>query len=335
MTVLAEYQRLEAEGVWRPGPDAQRRGVIVSIGDATITIAAPNGTALTHWSLPAMRRLNPGEPRALYAPGDDAPDTLEITDREMVAALDKVLGAISRRPASSRWAKRGVTLAVLAGALALAIFWLPGAITAYTASLVPAEARAQIGAAILEETRRVTGAPCSSPGGDRALALLTKRLFPAGGTRLVVLRSTLVGTAHLPGGMILVSHMLVEDYETPDVVAGHLVAEAVRRRSQDPLARLLAAVPFRASLALLSTGRLRENDLARMAEWVVAAPPEPVASEALAGPMIAARIAPDAYARAVDISGETTGALRRAVPDEVLPVLEDTDWIALQRICLE
>lgn len=335
MTVLAKYQRLEAEGVWRPASDAQRRGVIVSIGDATITIAAPNGTALTHWSLPAMKRLNPGEARALFAPGDDAPETLEITDAEMVAALDKVLGAIRRRPTGTRWAKQGVTLAVLAGALALAVLWLPGAITAYTASLVPVGARAQIGNAILEETRRVTGAPCSSPGGDRALALLTERLFPAGGTRLVVLRSTLAGTAHLPGGVILIGHMLVEDHESPDVIAGYLVAEAVHRRSQDPLARLLAAVPFRASLALLSTGRLRESDLARMAEWVVAAPPEPVDSDALVGPMMALGIAPDAYARAVDISGETTGALRRAVPGEVRPVLEDTDWIALQRICLE
>ena len=335
MTVLAEYQRLEAEGIWRPAPDAQRRGVIVSIGDATITIAAPNGTALTHWSLPAMRRLDVGEERAVYAPGEDAAETLEINDPEMVAALDRVLGSIRKRPAASRWAQRGVTLSVLAAVTAMAVFWLPGAITAYTASLVPAGARAQIGAAILEETRRVTGAPCSSPSGNRALTLLTERLFPTGGTRLVVLGSTLAGTENLPGGVILISHTLVEDYETPDVLAGHLVAETVRRDTRDPLARLLAAVPFRASLALLSTGRLRETDLARMAEWVVAAPSEPVAPDALVGPMLEAGVAPGAYARAVDISGETTGVLRSAVPENVRPVLEDTDWIALQRICLE
>lgn len=335
LTVLAEYQRLEAEGVWRPAPDAQRRGVIVSIGDATITIAAPNGTALTHWSLPAMRRLNPGEPRAVYAPGEDTPETLEVSDAEMVAALDRVLGAIGRGPARSRWAMRLATLSVSGGVAALAVFWLPGAITAYTASLVPAEARAQIGASLLEETRRVTGASCRSPGGDLALARLTERLFPEAGTRLVVLPSTLKGTAHLPGGIMLVSNTLVEDYETPDVLAGHLIAEAARREARDPMARLLAAVPFRASLALLSTGRLRESDLERMAEWVVAAPPEPVEAEALVEPMAAAGIAPEAYARAVDISGETTGPLLRVVPEEVRPVLEDTDWIALQRICLE
>ena len=54
MTVLAEYQRLEAEGVWRADEDAQRRDVIVSIGEATLTLTDLNEVALTHWSLPAI-----------------------------------------------------------------------------------------------------------------------------------------------------------------------------------------------------------------------------------------------------------------------------------------
>ena len=61
MTVLAKYQRLEAEGIWRADPEAQRQDVIVAIGEATLTISAANGTALAHWSLPAIERLNPGE----------------------------------------------------------------------------------------------------------------------------------------------------------------------------------------------------------------------------------------------------------------------------------
>jgi hypothetical protein len=335
LTVLAEYQRLEAEGVWRPAAEGQRRDVIVAIGEATVTIAAPNGTALTHWSLPAMRRLNPGEPRALYAPGEDAPETLEISDGEMVAAIDRVLSSIRRRPSGALWARRGLALVLFGGLAALAVLWLPGAITAYTASLVPREAREQIGAALLEETVRVTGAPCTSPAGDMALQRLTERMFPTGGTRLVVLPSALAGTAHLPGGLILVSHTLVEDHETPDVLAGYLVAEMVRRRARDPLARLLAAVPFRASLALLSTGKLRQQDLQRMAEWLVAAPADPVAAEALFGPIAEAGVAPEADARALATPVAPTGPLAKAVPAEVRPVLEDTDWIALQRICGE
>ena len=35
MTALRKYARLEASGLWRSGADAQRRDVIVSIGDAS------------------------------------------------------------------------------------------------------------------------------------------------------------------------------------------------------------------------------------------------------------------------------------------------------------
>ena len=334
MTVLAEYQRLEAEGIWRPGPEAQRRDVILSIGKATVTIGAANGTAITHWSLPAIQRLNPGETPALYSPGGDAPDTLEVNDSEMVEAIERVLAAIRRKPPSG-WFRRAALLAVLAGFIALMLIWLPGAITAYTASLVPQGARDAIGQSLLAETERLTGAPCSSPAGDRALAALADRMFPAEPTRLFVLPSALSETAHLPGDVILIGHRLVEDHETPDVLAGYLVAEDLRRRNGDPLARLLAAAPFRASLALLSKGRLRETDLQRMAEWLVAAPPPPVPDTDLIAEMADRQVETVAYAYARDISGETTMGLIEGSSATVLPVLSDNDWIALQRICGE
>ena len=64
-TVLEKYQRLEAEGVWRPDPDVQRRDVIVSIGEATLILSDLNENALTHWSLPAVKRMNPGQRPAI------------------------------------------------------------------------------------------------------------------------------------------------------------------------------------------------------------------------------------------------------------------------------
>lgn len=335
MTVLAEYQRLEAEGIWRAAPDAQRRDVIVSIGKATITIAATNGTALTHWSLPAMVRLNPGEEPALYQPGDEAAETLEIADHDMVEAIERVLRAIRRGPAGRRLAGRALRLGAVFAILAAAVLWLPDAVTAYTASLVPEAARNRIGADLLAETERVAGTPCSTPAGDRALARLSARLFPEGAPRLVVLPDALTGTAQLPGGTILVSHILVEDHETPEVLAAHVVAETLRSGARKPLARLLAESPFRASLALLSTGYLREVDLARMAEQVVLMPPEPVADDLLIAAMAERGVATAPYAYAQDISGETTRALIERSPETAEPVLGDTDWIALQRICTE
>lgn len=334
MTVLAEYQRLEAEAIWRPSPDTQRRDVIVSIGKATITLSTPNGKALNHWSLPAIRRLNSSEAPAIYSPGGDAPDTLEVADPEMTEAIDRVLAAIQKKPSAASWIRRLSMVGLLAGFAAAMVIWLPGAITAYTASLVPEAARASIGADVLEKTIRVAGAPCRTPAGERALERLSIRLFPGGGTRLTVMPSALAETAHLPGGDILIGHRLVEDYETPDVLAGYLLAEDLRRTETEPLARLLAGVPFRASLAILSTGRLRDVDLERMAEWAVAAPLTPVPEADLLQAMETKRIATAPYGYAKDISGESTLAFVEK-SSESAPVLGDTDWIALQAICGE
>lgn len=332
--MLAEYQRLEAEAVWHPSPDAQRRDVIISIGKATITLSTPNGKALGHWSLPAIRRLNAGVTPALYGPGGDALDTLEVADPEMTEAIERVLAAIHKAPRAGGWVRRASMLALLVGFCAAMVIWLPGAITAHTASLVPEAARAGIGSAVLAKTERVAGTPCRTPAGDRALSRLSERLFPGGGTRFSVMPSALAETAHLPGGDILIGHRLVEDHETPDVLAGHLVAEDIRRTETDPLARLLAGVPFRASLAILSTGRLREIDLERMAEWVVATPPAPVSDTALLTAMKAKSVATAPFGYARDISGETTLAFVETGGDAT-PVLDDTDWIALQAICGE
>lgn len=333
MTVLAKYQRLEGEGVWRPSPSEQRKDVIVSIGKATVTIAAANGTALAHWSLPAIRRLNPGNAPAVFGPGGDAPETLELADDEVVSAIEKVLAAIrgkAERPNRLRQlAKFGVAGAVVVG---LAV-WLPGAISRYTASLVPDVVLANIGNDILTKTERVAGMPCSSPAGDRALAALGERLFPDQNAKIVVLPSALAETAHLPDNIFLIGHRLVEDFETPEVVAGHLLSEDMRRNAHPPLARLLEAQGIRASLALLSKGRLREDDTKRMAEWVVSGRPDPVSDQKLLDVMRMRGVSSEPFAYAIDISGERTLPLIEGASHDTQPVLSDTDWIALQRIC--
>lgn len=68
MTALTEYERLEASGLWRPNAYQQRRNVIVSMGDATLSISGTDEMPLAHWSLPAIERRNPGETPAIFAP---------------------------------------------------------------------------------------------------------------------------------------------------------------------------------------------------------------------------------------------------------------------------
>ena len=78
MTVLKQYQRLETFGIWHASPKEQRRDVIVSLGDATLTISDGKMQALSHWSLPAILRLNPGERPACFGPGPDIPEVKKI-----------------------------------------------------------------------------------------------------------------------------------------------------------------------------------------------------------------------------------------------------------------
>ena len=56
MTALDNFQRLEAPGIWKADPEAQRRDVVVAFGEATLTIATGTDQPVSHWSLPAIRR---------------------------------------------------------------------------------------------------------------------------------------------------------------------------------------------------------------------------------------------------------------------------------------
>ncbi|MEQ9039317.1 MAG: hypothetical protein RIE24_13285 [Silicimonas sp.] len=335
MTVLAKYQRLEAEGLWRSDPDAQRRDVIVAIGDATLTIAAPNGSALSHWSLPAIQRLNPGQTPVLYAPGEDTPEILELSDPEMISAIEAVLKSIQRRSSRPGRLRALAITGIVATLLAAATFWLPGAITRYTASLVPEGARTEIGERLRLEVRRVSGLPCTDTAGLRALEKLRNRLFPETRTTLIVLPSALAETAHLPGGTILIGHRLVEDHETPDVLAGYLLAEDLRRKERDPLERLLSETGLATALRLLTTGRVDDETLRRYAEQLVATPPSPVSNVSLISRLSTAGVSGAAYAYALDFSGKRTLPLIEASQDNPppAPLLGDGDWIALQGIC--
>ncbi|MBT8459442.1 MAG: hypothetical protein KJN60_07240 [Boseongicola sp.] len=334
MTVLAKYQRLESEGIWRADEDAQRRDIIVSIGEATLTLTDLNEVALTHWSLPAIRRQNPGTRPAIYAPGDDTTETLEIADDEMVDAVEKVLRAVrkqGRHPGRLRTLiYGGISLAILV----LTVFWLPGALSRYAASIIPEASRDSIGLRIATDIERLTGAHCEEPVARAALDRLTLRLFPNATPNVLILPSALETTQHLPGGTILVSHKLVEDFETVDVLAGFLLAENLRRTSYDPFERLLRDAGPTAVLGLLTTGNMSEDDLRAHAESLIVATPASLDPSQLASQFLETEIKPDDYTVAVSPSAETVKAFEIASAQiSAAPLLTDSEWIALQQIC--
>ncbi|RMD48100.1 MAG: hypothetical protein D6832_04585, partial [Alphaproteobacteria bacterium] len=118
MTALPEYERLESVGLWRPAPGEQRREVYVSFGDESLILRDRAETPLAHWSLAAVERRNPGAMPAVFSPGPDSGETLEIEDELMAGAIAKVQRLIRRR----RTAPTRRRLAALAlGLIALAV----------------------------------------------------------------------------------------------------------------------------------------------------------------------------------------------------------------------
>ncbi|MEK6216207.1 MAG: hypothetical protein N2B03_03200 [Boseongicola sp.] len=333
MTVLAAYQRLEAEGVWRADEGAQRRDVIVAIGDATLTITDQHETALAHWSLPAIRRLNPGERPALFSPGSDAPETLEIADATMIDALGKVLKAIRRKGAHpGRLRIIGITSAVVVGIL-FVVFWLPGALATYTAGILPNAARDKMGRDLTVHIRQLTGAPCETAPGRRALDILALRLFPNKNVRIEVVPSALATTQNIPGGTLLISHTLVEDFETPDVLAGFLLAENLRRTNLDPMESILRQAGLPGSFRILTTGDLETDTLKAHAEGLITDARVPVRASELAAKARSVGVSLANYAQANGEDTEATLQVFQQSDMEMTSLLGDGDWLALQQSC--
>lgn len=337
MTALKKYQRLESPGLWRDTPEAQRREVVVAFREATLVLSDPRTErALTHWSLPAVERLNPGQLPALYSPGEDSDETLEMDDPDMIAALETVRGAVRRstpRPGRLRgtlWG--GSTLAILA----IIAFFLPDALVRHTASVLPSATRAQIGAAALADISRLTGAPCSTPLGDRALSLLSERLFGGAGVQLVVLPEGLPQAAALPGNILALGLPMIATAPTPDTPAGFALAETLRAEGEDPLILILNHAGFPATVRLLTTGALPDAALAGLGEVFLAADRPRLPEPDLLARFEATAVSSTAYGFALDPTGESTLGLIEADPyrgGSPRALLNAEDWASLKAIC--
>ena len=336
MTALTEYQRLEGAGIWHASPEEQRRDVALSLGDATLTISTFQGAPLSHWSLPALHRINPGEDPAMYAPGEESAEVLEVTDEDMVAALEKVRRSVARRqpkPGRVRWSLIGAAalITLLAGYI-----WLPQALIRQAAAVVPEAVRTDIGESLLTEFTRFSGAPCETSHGTDALGALKDRLFADWPGKIVVLPGGARTSAVLPGDIIVLNHDLVEDFDTPDVVAGYILMEAVRSGLDDPLKAMLAETGAGEAARLMVTGKVRPVAITERAETLALEKTEAIPASYLVPVFRAARVSLAPLARAIDPTGESTLSLIEADPYPLgtpEPLIRDSDWIALQGIC--
>lgn len=344
MTALEKYQRLEAGALWRESAEAQRRDVVLSIGDATVTISDLQDRPLTHWSIAALTRANPGEFPAIYHPDGDPQETLEIAEdeTEMLDALEKLRMAVLRRRPQRGRLRLGLIGGFAAATLALGLFWLPGALKTHALTVLPDVKREEIGRQLFAEVQALTGRPCTGTGGTEALALLSKRVTPAGVTppRIYVMPSGMQDSLSLPGPLILLSRDVVEDHEDPEIVAGYVVAEALRAQDLAPMRHLLDSAGITGVLRLLTTGDLSDAELRAYARELVSTRIDPLkelpAATLLEG-FRAAGIQARPYAMARDASGESVLPLVEGDPypsGAPEPVLRDSDWLRLQSICI-
>lgn len=341
MTALRQYQRLESSGLWRESAQAKRQDVVVSFGKASLVIAQiRSGSAVAHWSLPAVTRLNPGRLPALYSPDPDGAEVLELDDPTMIDAIEQVRAALARRQ-SRPGRLRLVSVAVTLGAtVALALWWFPPALERHTAAVLPAATNVDIGRRLLNDLAPDLGRICDTASGRRALERLRMRLAEPRATRLLV--ASLPDGAMpqlqarvLPSGLVLIDRRLVETASGPDIVAGHVIAALQQAAARDPLVPILRAAGMRAQLQALTTGALPETALHGALAEAIAREPDPVSPQDLAPRFEQARIPMTPFLETVpsDAIIEPSGESPAPENPGWAPVLADGDWVALQGIC--
>ena len=337
MTALTKYQRLECTGLWRLTPTAQLREVVVGLRETTLVFADPRTEmALSHWSLPSIERVNPGESPAIFTPGrteEGAPsETIELDDPDMIAALETVhVTLIRRRPRPGRL--RGGFVALGAGVAALGlIFWLPDAMISHTAQVLPTTTRVQIGKMAMADAQRLTGSPCAEPLGARAAITLAQKLAGFGVGEIAVVRDGAQEVTILPGGIVLLANGVLTGSDDPEPLLGRILAALVAAQEADPVIPLLHHAGIVATTRLLTSGVLPAGAVEGYAEAALSTRAE-ADDTALLAAFKTLGLASTPYALAVDAP---EGVLVSEDPFQgrsPAPVISDNDWISLQGIC--
>ncbi len=331
MTALDRYVRLESGGIWRAGPDAQRKDVVISFGDATLVISDKAGRPLSHWSLPAVTRQNPGKRPAVYTPDDDGDgEAVEVAEDTMIDAIEEISKALTKARPKPGQLRQWITGGLIAGSLALAVFWLPDALMRQTLAVVPMPKRAEIGTTILGHMQRETGTICRSPNAMAAADRLSDRLFGAqAGQKIVVVPMLARGSLAIPGGIILLDYGSLQAADDPAVAAGHVLAGYAAAQELDPLEAVLDQAGLRTTLGLLTTGDLPEETLAVFGKLAVTAPWQDPDANTLLPVFEASQVPTTPYAAITGADLQPDPMAGKTAP----PILNDADWVSLQNIC--
>ncbi|SCY74149.1 hypothetical protein [Paracoccus tibetensis] len=338
MTALKQFQRLEAQGAWRETPEARLREVVVAVGEATLVLSDPKSDRpLTHWSLPAVVRLNPGRMPAVYTPAADAPDEiLETDDPLMIEAIEKVQQAIAQHRANPGRLRGGLMIVAGLAMLAAAALWLPDALIRHAARIAPPAQARDVGLAVLADMQRVAGPVCQRSSGQAVLNWITPRLLePEAAVR--VLPGALNGARRLPGDLYVLGGGVLTASAGPEPAAGHLLAAHLSQTDREATLAALRHAGLGASLRLMTLGALPRDAMAGYGEALLAEPLPRPENAALLEALTRQNLPSEPYARSIDPTGASVlpliegDPIRQGVAQADL--LTDPQWLALQQIC--
>jgi len=341
MTALKKYAKLEGQGLWAGSGPEQRRAVIVAFGDATLIIMdSKSETVLSHWSLPAVERLNPGKRPALYSPDAENSETLELDDDLLIDALTTLRAALNPPMGLAQRLRRAAVWGGAIAGVALGVFVVPSALVTHTASVVPIAKRVELGDAMLTDLDQQGARVCAGGLGTNALAALQRRLFDGPGRLVVVegLETPSPRVQHMPGRMFVIDARLLARAESPDELAGAILVAASRADIDDPTQALLRYAGVFATFRLLTTGDLPARALHGHAMDLLRMPPPVPDSDAVLAYFARTGVSAQAFllsAVAMDPARDTLApALRVAASlPQGAAVLSDGQWVSLLSLC--
>lgn len=324
MTALSQFERLEAMARWHDATHPAGREVVLSLGDATLTLRDPgNETALDHWSLPALQRLNPGQYPARFALQQDAlhnqrdklSDWLETDDPLMISAIEKLQSAVERhhRGHVSNHHRRGYVIGILVALLGFAALWR--ALPDYVSWIAPPAQYDQMDVSMISALEAHDLWVCSEPRGRTILNDIASELSIAP-SKLIVMEGPALPArvVSLPGGTKIIAASWLKAMDGPDELRKQLLdgmsdvqgtqdfAQALRSTGPKTVIRTLLGYPITAR----EMARTSENWLKQMA---ITPPSEP------------------------DLQTRNRAEITQNEFPESFQGLDDQSWLLLQQIC--
>ncbi|MEL6126065.1 MAG: hypothetical protein AAFR57_06690 [Pseudomonadota bacterium] len=345
-TALDQYDRLEALGLWQEGDDTSPREVIVSFGEATLTLRDGAEAPLAHWSLAALEVLAEDKERLVLSPDPDGAETLTITDRDMIGAIATVRTAARPR---TRGRKRRIgawMLLVLLIPIAAGLIW-PRTLAGALAPLVPDPLWLPLPAQVMEvEFNRPSLFLCrdgrSAGLPPPALRRMIRQVDPDGVLSVRFGRFDGPPLLNAGGPDTLVNARALRDMVQPEELSGLLALAAARAVTPEYRARLGEAIGLRGLLTLGFQRNLGPEELeaARTLTRAYSAESSAVDEETLRR-LEAAGLPSLPLVLPLSSAGAPEHRLERIVAGdsvrgaEFLPALGDNDWLRLQSACQE